>query len=57
VNFTIGLLLVRLITLFIALVLIELTFLLVINNIPTLKRAITNEITMLTIIVAYSLGC
>jgi hypothetical protein len=57
-SFAIGLLLIRLITSFVALVLlIELTLLLVLIIIPTLKMAISNKITMLTTIVAYSLGC
>jgi hypothetical protein len=56
-SFAIGLLLVMFITLFVALVpLVELTLFLVIVIIPILKRAISNEITMLTTLVSYSLG-
>jgi hypothetical protein len=56
-SFTVGLL-VGLVTPLLALVLlIGLALLLVIIIIPTLKGIISNEVTMLTIIVACSLGC
>jgi hypothetical protein len=58
ISFTIGLLLVGLITHLIALVLlIGLSLLLVFIIIPTLEGTIINEVTMLTTIVACSLGC
>jgi uncharacterized membrane protein YqjE len=56
-SFTIELL-VGLVTFLVALVLlIGLVLLLVITIIPTFKGTISNKVIMLTIIVAYSLGC
>jgi hypothetical protein len=58
VSFTIGLLLIGFVTPLVALVLfVGLALLLVIIIIPTLKGTISNEVTMLTTIVACSLSC